>query len=66
MENDIVTAPAGYMFMYVSALAVFAWNFYRILRNRTQSVRIETQGSQQSNHEAQDSQRDYQDSRRAA
>ena len=41
MENDIVSAPAGYMFMYVSALAVFAWNFYRVLNRRSASARAE-------------------------
>ncbi len=41
MENDIISAPAGYMFVYISALAVFAWNFYRILRLRTAKARIE-------------------------
>ncbi len=46
MGHDIASAPAGYMFIYAAVLAVFAWNFYRILRLRSQRVRIEDQSRQ--------------------
>ena len=65
MEIDIALAPAGYMFMYLSAMALFAWNFLRILRNRSRQVRIEAHDKAGSNDEHQVS-HTYADSRRAA
>ncbi len=65
MENDIVLAPAGYMFMYLSAMALFAWNFYRVLRNRSQQVRVDARDRDDSRDE-QPVGRSFSDSRRAA
>ncbi|MDJ0778183.1 MAG: hypothetical protein QNJ16_22165 [Rhodobacter sp.] len=62
MENDIFAAPAGYMFIYVSVLAFFAWNFYRVLRLRTRAVRIEERHSSR----PQAGRHDHSDSRKAA
>lgn len=66
MANDIVSAPAGYMFIYLSALALFAWNFYRIVRQRPQAVRIEDRHSPRSNAQPHGNQQDYTGRREAA
>ena len=58
MENDIIFAPAGYMTLYILALAVFGWNFYRILRQRSARVRIEDQDHQYTKADAQTRRRD--------
>ncbi len=65
MENDIVLAPAGYMFMYLSAMALFAWNFYRVLRNRPQQVQVDARDRDDSRGQ-QPVSSSYSDSRRAA
>ena len=44
MLNDIAAAPAGYMFIYLSAIALLAWNIYRVTRAKPQQVRIEHRG----------------------
>ena len=49
MEQDIAAAPAGYMFMYVAILVLFAWNLYRVVRLRSERVRIKDRERQDPN-----------------
>ena len=58
MEQDIATAPAGYMFMYVMIFALFAWNLYRVMRLRSERVRVEDRNRRYSNYEARGGRRD--------
>ena len=58
MEQDIAAAPAGYMFMYVMIFALFAWNLYRVMRLRSERVRVEDRSRHYSNHDARNGRRD--------
>ena len=43
MGSDIVLAPAGYMALYLTVFAVFAYQFYRVLSGRSARARVEEQ-----------------------